>query len=406
MFEIMKKQIAHMVAQIRAKQLATKYSQNKVQEIIIEYCEQHPDISDAEIASVVTHNLQTYENISGSINNYLKDQNLNDIGFPIKYNKTSLQLNMAKQWAEQQEEELISQIKNGVFYHELTNTIDPDKLPILQSSSDQEYWGNENPAVSSALLSSIAASCTKEKNIMPGAVTSFPFLNLGYELPDELVPTSYPFASKNSMILVGDYQYGAHRYFKEQLLFGPEDCSTAVGKATYLTTEQIQSINTIKMQAAYNDPANEYHYKAITFLSGDVKDEQLKLIQPGDIYLVKGHTAIIVTQPDNKSNITTLQFTRDMDTPVDKKLGGGLYDYNLYNKVKEIETGIYILRPDLEPLHESCSLSQLLKQIDLKYITLFPENPIDIPGDCRIFLENNETSVIGDITASSLSVAF
>ncbi|MFP3012617.1 MAG: hypothetical protein ACEY3D_06810 [Rickettsia sp.] len=256
------------------------------------------------------------------------------------------------------------------------------------------------------MLSSIAASCTKEQKIMPGAATSFPFLNPSYELPDDLVPTSYPFASKNGMILVGDYQYGAHRYFKEQLLFGPEDCSTAVGKATYLTTKQIQSINTINMQAAYNNPANEYHYKAITFLSGDVKDEQLKLIKPGDIYLVKGHTAIIATQPDNKSNITTLQFTRDIDMPVDQRLGGGLYDYNLCNKAKEIETDIYILRPDLEPLHESCSLSQLLKQIDFKYLTLFPESPIDIPGDCRIFLENNETSVIGDITAASLSVEF
>ncbi|WP_256621272.1 hypothetical protein [Rickettsia sp. TH2014] len=402
----MNKQIAHMVAQIRAKQLATKYSQNKVQEIIIEYSEQHPDISDSEMASVVTNNLQRHEHISVSINNYLKDQNLNDIGFPIKYNKTSLQLNMAKQWAEHQGEELISQIKSGMFYHELPNTIDPDKLPILQSSSDQEYWGNENSSVSSVLLSSIAASCTKEQEMMPGTATSFPFLNPEYELPNDLVPTSYPFASKNGMKLVGDYQYGAHRYFKEQLLFGPEDCSTAVGKATYLTTEQIQSINTINMQAAYNNLANEYHYKAITFLSGDVKDAQLKLIQPGDIYLVKGHTAMIATQPDNNSNITTLQFTRDIDTPEDKRLGGGLYDYNLCNKAKEIETGIYILRPDLEPIHESCSLSQLLKQIDLKYLTLFPEGPIDIPGDCRIFLENNDTTVIGDITEASLSVEF
>lgn len=404
MFEIMNKQIAHMVAQIRAKQLATKYSQDKVQEIIVEYCEQHPDISDAEIASVVTNNLQTYENISESINNYLKDKNLNDIGFPIKYNKTSLQLNMAKQWAEYQGEELISQIKSGRFYHKLTNTIDHDKLPILQSSSDQAYWGNENPSVSSTLLFSISASCTKTQEMMPGAATSFPFLNSGYELPSDLVPTSYPFASKNGMILVGDYQYGAHRYFKEQLLFSPEDCSTAVGKATYLTTGQIQSISTMSMQAAYNDPANEYCYKAITFLSGDIKDAQLKLIQPGDIYLVKGHTAIIATQPDNKSNITTLQFTRDIDTPVDKRLGGGLYDYNLCNKAKEIETGIYILRPDLEPLHESCSLSQFALAIDLKYLTLFPESPIDIPGDCRIFLENNEASVIGDIMEASLSV--
>ncbi|MGG2345070.1 hypothetical protein [Rickettsia amblyommatis] len=160
------------------------------------------------------------------------------------------------------------------------------------------------------MLSSIVASDNQKQAMMPGAATSFPFLNSDHKLPNGLVPTSYPFASQNSMILVGDYQYGAHRYFKEQLLFGPEDCSTAVGKATYLTTGQIQSISTMSMQAAYNDPANEYHYKAITFLSGDIKDEQLKLIQPGDIYLVKGHTAIIATQPGNKSNITTLQFSR------------------------------------------------------------------------------------------------
>lgn len=131
MLDIVHKQVAHMVAHIRAKQLATKYSQDQAQEIIVEYCEQHPDISYAKLARLFIDNLETYKDISLSINDYLRDQDLGDIGYPIKFNKTYLQLNMAKQWAEHQGEELISQIKSGQFYHKLTNTIDHDKLPLL-----------------------------------------------------------------------------------------------------------------------------------------------------------------------------------------------------------------------------------------------------------------------------------
>ncbi|XP_054711733.1 uncharacterized protein RP439-like [Uloborus diversus] len=389
MFQIQHKQIAHMVAQIRSKQKATKDSQDRVQKIIVEDREQRPDTSDAELVNLFERNLETCYDTSISINNYLKDQDLCNIGWPIKTNKTHLQLKMAQNWTQTHEEDLISQIENGKLYHKLTNTIAPDELPLLQSPSNQTYWGNENPSVSSVYLASIAAACGKRQDSMAGAAAFFPLPNSSYFLPDDLIPSSYPFASKKGMMLFGDYQYGAQRNFKQQLLFGAEDCSTAVGKATYLTTEQIQGISTASMIEAYFKPGNEYNYTAITFLSGDIQEEQLKLIQPGDIYLVKGHTAIIATNPDSKSNITTLQFNREIDTPANKTLGGGMYNYNLRDKAKE--TGVYILRPDLELLHESCSLSMLLNKIDFKYSILFPNGPKDIPGDCRIFFKDNST---------------
>lgn len=399
MFEIKHKQVAHMVSQIRAKQKAIKDTQDTVQKIILEYREQHPDESDTELVKLFTGSLNAFHITSIVINKYLKDQDLNNVGYPIKTNKTHLQLDMAKHWAESQGETLVSQINDGKLYHKLTNTIAPGELPTLRSPSEQTYWGNENPSVSSVLLASIAATCNKKQDSMVGAATSVSFRNSSYHLPDDLIPSSYPFASKQNMILFGEYQYGAQRDFKKQLLFGAEDCSTAVGKATYLTTAQVQSISTPTIKAAYSNPGNEYHYSPVTFLRGDVKDEQLKLIQPGDIYLARGHTAIIATNPDNKSNITTLQFNRDIDSVENKTLGGGTYDYNLLDKVHRLKDSIYILRPNVEPWHESCSLNELLYRIDQKYATLFPAGAEDIPGDCRIFVDDNESAVMGDINA-------
>lgn len=397
------KQIAHMVAQARAKQLATKSTQDKLLKIITEYRQDHPDVSDKELEQQFLQNISENYRTSISINNYLKTQDLNKIGFPIKSNKTHLQLNMAKGWIEEQEESLIAQILAGKFYHNLSNEIPSNSLPVLQSPSDTQYWGNENPSVSSVLLADIVASCNKKQDNLAGAATFFPFVDSSYALPDSIVPASYSFATKNGMTLFGDYQYGAQRDFKEQLVFGPEDCSTAVGKATYLTTNQIKDINTTDMQAAYeaskeaDRPDPKYHYQAVTFLSGDIQDSQLRLIQEGDIYLVKGHTALIATKPDNRSTITTIQFNRDIDSAENKILGGGTYDYNLCDKAEEIKTGIYILRPTaVQPLHESCSLGELLNYIDSKYLTLFPDGPTNIPGDCRMFLEDSTTSIVGD----------
>ncbi|XP_055299412.1 uncharacterized protein RP439-like [Sitodiplosis mosellana] len=387
MFDISNQQIVHMVAQIRAKQLATKYSQDKVQKFIVEYHDEHPDISDTDLVKLSIESLESFVRTSVSMNSYLTDQEKDSIGHPIKMNKTHLQLNLAKKWEESQGEELITAIKNGKFYHKTMNTIAPDELPTLQSPSNKTYWGNENPSVSSILLASISVACDQKQVIsMPGAATFFPFLNSSHRLPSNLIPSTYPFASTEGMTLFGDYQYGGHTYFKKQLLFGPEDCSSSVGKAINLTAKQIQDISTAEMITAFFNPDNEYHYRAITILIGDTNDRQLQLIEPGDIFLKKGHTAIIVGKPDNKGNIITVQFNRNMDVPENKISGGGVFVYNLCDEAKDTKTGIYILRPDLKPLHESSSLSQLLSRIDAKYFALFPNGPIDTPGDCAIFL--------------------
>lgn len=390
-FNINTKQVAHIVAQVRAKQLATRDTQNKMQKIIIKYCEDHPEISEAKLAREVVENLEQYAVNSQSINSYLATQSLSDIGYPIKNNKTSQLIDVAKQWAISQEGELISQIINSNFCHRLTNNILADELPTLQSPSLIEYWGNENPTVSSVMLASLAIICQGKHDSMPGTAMLYSFCNKNYQFPEELVPASYPFASKSSMVLFGDYQFGAHSDFKDQsetfcqLLFAPEDCSSAVGKATYLIPAQVRDIATSNMINAYFDSNNEYNYSAITKLgSNEIKATQLALIQPGDIYLVKGHTAICATAPDNNSQITTLQFSRDVDIPENKILGGGIYDYNLLEQIKTTET-IYILRPAERVLHEACSLGQLLHKIDEKYADIFSNDPLDTVGDCSIF---------------------
>ncbi|WP_375326308.1 hypothetical protein [Candidatus Tisiphia endosymbiont of Nemotelus uliginosus] len=223
MFEVNTRQIAHIVAQARAKQLATKSTQDKLSKIIIEYRQDHPDISDRELVQQFSQNISTRCETSKSINEYLKGPGLNQIGYPIKSNKTPLQLNMAKGWIDDQGEGLITQITTGKFYHKLSNVVHPAELPALQSPSTTEYWGNENPSVSSVLLADIVSSCNRKQDNLTGAATFFPFLDSRYELPDHLVSTSYSFATKKGMTLFGDYQYGAHRYFAEQLVFGPED---------------------------------------------------------------------------------------------------------------------------------------------------------------------------------------
>lgn len=385
MFEVKHKVVAHMIAQTRAKQLATKDTQDIIVNSIIEMREEYPDISDKELVHRLSQNIIKDYQISIKTYAYLQAQDLNTVGYPIKSSKTHLQLSMAKDWIEEQDENLITQVVKGKFYHNLSNTILTDSLPMLQSPSNSNYWGNENPSVSSVLLWEILNCLRVDPTHSTGAATFFLFLDKTYKLPDDML---YNFAMSHGMTLFGDYQYGAHRNFKEQLIFGPEDCSSAVGKATYLTTNQIKNISTSSIQQAYSNPDNEYKYKAVTLLSGDIQENQLRLIKEGDIYLVKGHTAIVATKPDNKSEVTTIQFNRNIDSLENKILGGGTYDYNLCDKAHTVENGIYILRPNVESLHESYSLTELLHHIDEKYSTIFPDGAEDITGDCRIFFDD------------------
>jgi len=383
-FNINSKSVAHIIAQIRAKQLATRDSQYKVQKSIVENWEETEiDESGETIHQQIVESLEKFYNTSKTINNCFKEQKVEvtDIGFPIKYNKTDLQLKMAYEYAQEQEDSLIARITNGKFYHGLSNSIDANELPILQSDNKTSYWGNENSSVSSVLLASINYVLDGIQIDMPGAATFHPFYNSEYTL----ILKDYPFANENGMTLFGDYQFGGHRYFKDQLVFGPEDCSSSIGKATGLTTEQVKSITTTQVRENYSD----YGYELVTTLN-DIDQKQLELIKSGDIYLRENHTAIIATKPDNLSNITTLQFARDIDREEGKILGGGLYDYNLSAKLGEdSNTPIYILRAkNLEPLFEETSLTNFLNKIDNKYLELYQDGLTkDLVGDCSVFFE-------------------
>lgn len=57
MFEVNTKQIAHMVAQVRAKQLTTKATQDKLSQIIVQYCDDHPEVSDRELTQQFLQNI-------------------------------------------------------------------------------------------------------------------------------------------------------------------------------------------------------------------------------------------------------------------------------------------------------------------------------------------------------------
>ncbi|WP_223254170.1 hypothetical protein, partial [Cardinium endosymbiont of Bemisia tabaci] len=141
-------------------------------------------------------------------------------------------------------------------------------------------------------------------------------------------------------------------------------------------------LNTNQIIKSYDDKNNVYHYGPVTHLiKGNISDQQLRLIQPGDIYVVKGHTAIIGTKPDHEGNVVTLQFNRAIDTNQGKLSGGGLFPYNLCEP-KAQDT--YFLRKAL-PWKESVSLSAFLTKTQEKYEKIFPNGPTDKLGDCRIF---------------------
>lgn len=261
-------------------------------------------------------------------------------------------------------EKLKNDIINGELYNELSNDL-ANTLPTLKAPNNEKFWGNENPSVSTILLTSIAA-IYKIKNInLTGAATFYPFFSDKLKL---LNTENYPFASEEKVILFGDYQYGGHRYFSNkhpnlgQKLFAPEDCSSAIGKATNLTTQQVLSINTSKLIKAYFNDNNDFGYMPVT--STNKKEINLNKIEPGDIYVKEGHTAIIASKPDTHKIVECFEFNRNLDIKEHKFSGGGSCKYQLLDKPTK---DIYILRSKASELKESCPLSEFINQIDLVY---------------------------------------
>ncbi|KJW02778.1 hypothetical protein REIP_0792 [Rickettsia endosymbiont of Ixodes pacificus] len=259
---------------------------------------------------------------------------------------------MVYEYVKQQKGNLIDQIIKKKFYHGLSNGISPNELPVLQSDSRISYWGNENSSVSLVLLKSIAKILKAETPTMIGAATFYLFYNPKYKLPKDLVPKHYPFANEEGILLFGDYQFGGHNYFENWSVFAPEDCSSSVGKATYVKAEQIKDISTQKMKEDWS----QYGYELVVKLDGSINDSKLELVKPGDICLYKDKPHVGIIANILEKSITTLQFARDIDREREKILGGGIY----YDNLSDDKYAAYILRSNLEPLSESISLSNLL----------------------------------------------
>jgi hypothetical protein len=169
-------------------------AQNKEQYAIVEAWEENGIDKSGEITGKeIIQDLEEFYNTSKSVNNYLKEQDVNDIGYPIKFNKTNLQLKMALDYAKGQSDNLIDKIVKGKFYSGLSNEINSNELPILQSDNTVSFWGNENSSVSSVLLECIAQILDIKPTSLVGAGTVYEFYNLQYELPKELIPEDYHF---------------------------------------------------------------------------------------------------------------------------------------------------------------------------------------------------------------------
>ena len=51
-----------------------------------------------------------------------------------------------------------------------------------------------------------------------------------------------------------------------------------------------------------------------------------------------------------------------------------------------VEPPVYILRSGIPLLKETCPLNDLLGKIDETYNKFYEENPVDMAGDCDMFL--------------------
>ncbi|KJV90325.1 hypothetical protein [Rickettsia bellii] len=140
-FKINSASVAHMATQVRVKQLATRDSQYKVLASIVETWEKNQaDKSGEANYKEIIKDLKEYSTLSKSINDYFHEQKIPaDLGYPIKFNKTDLQLKMAYKYAKQQDDNLIAQIKNGHFYNNQYCYVDSTKLPVLQADNSDSY---------------------------------------------------------------------------------------------------------------------------------------------------------------------------------------------------------------------------------------------------------------------------
>ncbi|ROT47665.1 RP439 family protein [Candidatus Cardinium hertigii] len=392
-----------MTVQIRPTQLATRDSQNKLQNILIQYFGEKSDEEREKFAHTLLEKLTEYCTVSKEIDAFIVEKRItaNDVGFPIHNNKTSIQLEKAHKWLSEQDlKKVIGHIIAGKFYQGLENTVAPDAFPVLGSPIEESFYGNEVASISSILLASIVTICGETLVDIPGSAAFHPFFKKDFKLPAELLErikeTSYPFVSEKGMWLFGDFQFGGHRRFEEQSLFGPEDASSSVAKAIGLeffikdgsegAGQKFATINAIK---SYTDKKLqcEFDWEPVTSLSVNqdksVNAEEMKKIKPGDVFVARGRMKIFATSPDAEGKGVSFQYTRSIDKgDFPNKSGGGVDDYSLYEDIEKLEKlgkdeEAYIFRPNNNQLENEYSLLNVIQDIDKQYAIEFPHGPED-----------------------------
>ena len=110
-----------MTVQIRAKQFATTKSQDYIQSEIIKHNENNLDASGDEssrtLSSFMSDNIKVVREFQES------DHATAKLGYPTKFSKTLVQLEMASVYAEEKGDSIIYDLAKGSFYNGLTNKI-------------------------------------------------------------------------------------------------------------------------------------------------------------------------------------------------------------------------------------------------------------------------------------------
>lgn len=302
-----------------------------------------------------------------------KDSTPTNVGYPIKFQKTHILFDILQQFLRETDDCTKPYGQNAVNRHDVT-------LPELGKPSAESPWGNECPSVNtvkdSLLLQYLGGPAPMTQKIT-GAATYYPFYNPNASLDSDVV-ANYPLVNENGFLLFGSYQFGGHRYFESPKAFGPEDCSSFVAKVYGFDVKTLNTVvlRSVKPIAEGSENTNPYGLNVVGTIDPNTTELNLNdiisKIQPGDIYVRLGHTAVISEVKGQVAH--TLQFNRDLEGA--RMEGCGSYNYNLgqmhqvligpdeVDGKEVVKVPVSILRPqdaEKQILHESINMNDFVR---------------------------------------------
>jgi hypothetical protein len=196
----------NMVRQIRIQQREAEKIQNKLRKNIEDYDENHKDITNTQMYNTIAKGVQNQIALYDKTNDLIAKGKVtaNDVGIPIQYNKTSRQLALLQKYIASfiengNEDNFIPKIIKGSFCNGLSNYV--TSLPKLGALSKTDFWGNQNPSVSSMMLYNAAKSLEIKitEDNLGGNIRFYPFFDKGY-FNEEIKDSWYFFKRKGSRI--------------------------------------------------------------------------------------------------------------------------------------------------------------------------------------------------------------